>query len=518
MSIVQQLRQNNPAMTSVRILLRLETSDADIAQALEQNPFVTDIVLDLGGVQQANWHSLLRVIATRANLERVELMEEVAPRRLLPGENTAPAAVVPAALVRSSLQAMQQNTAILSVKLAGLHLPTEISMFVNTASSITSFCLDTCDMEPAERDQGAGELAADMEPAERDHQGARELAAALHRNTNIKLLELFQLKGTYFLPILEGLRSNVSLKTFIFSPCGALSGWDATSSSLQHLLESTTSIQRFELREVNFMGEWLFHPIAQGIINSECVSELKFEWCQFRDESFAFFQSILQNKRNLTALCLHYCSFGGGQVYQDIISMISRPDSLLRCFEFQSRDSSLEGHFPRIQFKTLLQAIQKSKLERFKIGSIQTQQQLQMLTQSIPLMRIKELEVSFFWGEILRENANFKQHLLLAIKNNFSLRSVKARINLWRDTSDLFENTEDKERLAFYANRNESLDQWVAHPDTVQQQKVWPDALGLAQRAGPSALFQGLRSVLEHDYGSLPGKRKRKRPQYYTPT
>ena len=99
-------------------------------------------------------------------------------------------------------------------------------------------------------------------------------------------------------------------------------------------------------------------------------------------------------------------------------------------------------------------------------------------------------------GQILRENANLRQTVLLAIKNNFSLRSVK-------DVSgydDLFQSAEDKETLAFYANRNESLDHWVDHPETIKQKVVWPEALGLAERAGPSALFRGLRSVLGRDY------------------
>ena len=67
------------------------------------------------------------------------------------------------------------------------------------------------------------------------------------------------------------------------------------------------------------------------------------------------------------------------------------------------------------------------------------------------------------------------------------------------------ESAEDKKTLAFYANRNECLDQWVDKPEIVEQRKVWPDALGLAERAGPDALFRGLRSVLGRDYVSLPG-------------
>jgi len=214
-------------------------------------------------------------------------------------------------------------------------------------------------------------------------------------------------------------------------------------------------------------------------------------------------------------------------------SVISRPGSLLRCFEFQSQDT-FEAAFPSVQFKNLLQAIQTSKLERLKIGTIQTRQQLQTLTQNIPLMRIKELEINFEYGdedgeegELSRET--IRQDLLHAVKNNFSLRTVKAEVfteiiadepDVYYDlyVSDLFESAEDKHRLAFYANRNESLDQWVNNPTTVEQQKVWPKALNLAERAGPSALFRGLRSVLQSDYVKLSSKRKRKRPQYYAPS
>jgi len=227
--------------------------------------------------------------------------------------------------------------------------------------------------------------------------------------------------------------------------------------------------------------------IAQAIINSESVSELKFLQCRFHGQnSIAQLRSILQNKRNLTSLCLHGCSFGGAQVHEDIISILSRPDSLLQCFEFQSHNS-LEEEFPGVQYKNLLQGVEKSKLERFQIGTIRTQHQLQTLTQSTPSMKIDELEVVFAdavdedsddedeaGSELSRET--IKQGLLQAVKNNFSLHTVKGEIEN-SDESDLFESAEDKQTLAFYANRNESLDQWVGNPETVEQQKVWPDAL-----------------------------------------
>jgi len=449
------LRDSNPAATSIRIRLS-----------------------DFRGEERANWQSLLHVISTRANLEKVILQDSYRAER-----RTAPAD-----LVRSILQATQQNTAIQSVHLTWLRLPTYISTFVDNASSITSFRLYDCDMEPAEREQGTSDLAA-----------------ALQRNTNIECLELWKLDDLYTIPILEGLGSNVSLKTFIFTPISTTNMSDATSHALQRLLESTTSILRFELITSGCSGN-TFHPIAQAIAGSECVSELKFLLVGFLDRStVAQFRSILQNKRNLTSLCLQHCTFNGEAIHGDIVSILLRPDSQLRCFEFQSHDS-LEGEFPGIHFKNLLQAIQTSKLERFNIGTIQTQQQLQTLIESISLICIRELEIAI-GGQILRENA--RQTLLLAIKNNFSLRSVKAR-NFFDDN--------DKQRLAFYANRNKSLDKWVDNPETVEQQKVWPNALGLAERAGPNALFRGLRLVLGSDYVHLPGARKRKRTQYYSPS
>ena len=367
MSVVEELRQNDPENTFICLQLRYETSDAALARALELNPFVTRIRLNVDTdeeQQRPDWNSLLRVFATRANLETVKLRG--AHRR------------TQSVLVRAFLQAIQQNTSIRSVDLQWVRLPIDISTFVDTASSIASFSIYGCDMEAAEQEQGA-----------------RDLAAALQRNANIGTLELSRLEDIYTVPILEGLQSNTFLKTFIFSPTSASTNniSDATSHALQRLLESTTSIKRFEFRGASFSDEQLFRPIAQGIINSESVSELKISWVRFQGEnSLAPLQSILQNKRHLTALCLHECHFGSGQVHEDIISILLRPDSLLRNFDLQGRSSFV---FPGIQFMNLLRAIEKSKLERFNIGTIDSQQQLQALTQSIPSMKMKELEVKF---------------------------------------------------------------------------------------------------------------------------
>ena len=373
--VIDQLRQNDPARTRFYILLSLETSDADLAQALEQNPFVTDISLNLAEEQRQDWNSLQHWIATRANLETVKV--EDAHRDLR--------RIAPAALVRSILQAIQENTAIRSVDLQWIRLPTEITTFVNTASSITSFSINGCYMDPAERQQGA-----------------RSLAVALQRNTNVETLKLSRLEDIYGDPILEGLRLNTAVKSFSFSPNHSPR---ATSLAIQQLLRSTTSIQKFELDRASLI-EMQFHSIAEAITSSECVSELKFLQCGFQDQnSVAQLQSILQNKRNLSALCLddcHFADFGTEHLHGDIFSTFLRPDSSLRCFEFYL-SGDLEQTITVIQFKNLLQAIAESKLERFQIGRIETRlgtpHHLQALTQSIPSMKLKELEVKFWSDE-----------------------------------------------------------------------------------------------------------------------
>ena len=98
MSAVDRLRQNDPARTSINIRLRSETSDADLAHALGQNPFVTEIWVDFQHVQHVqptDWGSLLRVIATRETLVKINLKDRV---------YYPPVRRAPPALIRAFLQ------------------------------------------------------------------------------------------------------------------------------------------------------------------------------------------------------------------------------------------------------------------------------------------------------------------------------------------------------------------------------------------------------------------------------
>jgi len=170
MSIIGILRQNNPATTCVGIHLDDESSGADLAEALEQNPFVTSISLDLllGDERWPDWSSLVRVIATRTILEKVRCRVPFVPTAR---RNER------AALVRSILQAIQQNSSIQSVELEHLLLTPDLVTFVDTASSITTLSLLNIHYD------------MDMESAERE-QGTRSLAVALQRNKNIQSLKM----------------------------------------------------------------------------------------------------------------------------------------------------------------------------------------------------------------------------------------------------------------------------------------------------------------------------------------
>jgi len=333
----------------------------------------------------------------------------------------------------------------------------------------------------------------------------------MQRNTNIKRLELWDLSDVCLASILQRLQSNDFLKTLVIGVAGNFS--NATTLAIQHFLESTASVQTFGLGGVRLNNNSdMFRAIAQSLIQSPVVCGLEFWYCHFCDEeSTALFRSILQNKQTLASLCLEHCSYSGGQVNETIVSILSQLDSPLRIFELKV--PSLDRSLPNGQFRNLLRAVEKSKLDRFVIGTIEFPQQLRTLTESIPLMRVKDLKViiaSYF------DEGNAKPLLLRAIKNNFSLRSVKF-VKAQLPEIDLFD-ANDKLRLAFYANRNKRLDQWADNPETVSDRKVWPEALKLAEQAGPDSLFRGLRSVLADDSAGLRVGRKRKRPQYYAPS
>ena len=70
---VEQLRLNDPELTEILVILREETSDEELAEALEQNEYVTKVTLKLERMRRdANFARFLRVLATRATLRVVD--------------------------------------------------------------------------------------------------------------------------------------------------------------------------------------------------------------------------------------------------------------------------------------------------------------------------------------------------------------------------------------------------------------------------------------------------------------
>lgn len=127
-------------------------------------------------------------------------------------------------------------------------------------------------------------------------------------------------------------------------------------------------------------------------------------------------------------------------------------------------------------------------------------------------MKAKELELVFH-PRLLTGDRNAKAELMEALKNNFSLRSVKGKVRgdgaaPNDDGNELFID-EDQDRLAFYAERNERLSEWIDNPSKVSRE-VWPEALVLAQKAGRGSLFSSLRALSGSGVGSVRGKRKSK--------
>ena len=102
-----------------------------------------------------------------------------------------------------------------------------------------------------------------------------------------------------------------------------------------------------------------------------------------------------------------------------------------------------------------------------------------------------------------------KHELLQAVKHNFSLRSlvVRVRTGLW------FGGVRAQQRLQFYANRNERLEEWVEDADLLPRE-LWGEALGLAQQSGTGALYQSLCNVLGRNYGRVGSPNKKNKRKF----
>jgi len=459
------LRQNDPLRKEIEIFLDShEHSDAAIAQALEQNQFISCLSLHTVGVDPAqrnmNWENLCCVLATRGNLVRFIL-------------NEFPEAQVNN--LRRILQAIQQNSSVRVVELEYTALaPEDLCSFLATAVHVAELTLRGCGLLDGE-------------------QSARDVAAALQRNTNIVTLTLCNVDA-FLDPIFEGLVLNTCVRNLTITTNSLP---QATSNALQVLLESTRSVQHLELSGMILWEESAFHPVAQGLINGRTVTDIALKSCSLlNDGPITLLNQILERKRNLRALVMINCFFGTflQQFLPALFSTLRRLDSPLRHLHIEELFSQT---LPDQSFRALLEAVAESKLESFAFGIGGVRSRLPMLEDAIPSMKIRELVIFEYPGPHF---IDVKQTLRRAVKQNFTLQSVKYsehRFGNAGGTSTLVDGSDDDdddETLKFYTMRNTRLAEWVEDPSTVPQH-LWKQALALATKAGPEIFFRLLRKV-----------------------
>jgi hypothetical protein len=471
---LELLRRNDPSQTDVGIRLR-EWSDNALSEALQANNHVNYIDLDITGVVNvnSNWNSLLRVLATRENLEKFYLFDFDYHGVQSPHRDR----------VTPFLLALQQNHSIRTLILNGLQLSGDsLAAFLDSATSVTAVLELVC----CEMDAPGGAFA---------------IAAALQRNTNIQEL---MLAGDimYTIPILNSLASNTSIR--VFMPCiNSL----PVSLAVKKVLVSNTTMQRFVFKADTLDIEVdIFEPIAQGLIQSKSVTAVDFDHCEFDNQEVALlFSGTLESKSNLQVLCLDDCSVhvAGQEKFRAAIFSHLQPHSLLRTLELVwSRNFNLSnsGFETCQEFNRLLTAVESSPLECFSIGKIVSRECCLALIASIPKMQLETLGFDLNPGL-----QDLKGVIMQAIKRNTSLRTVVAKVGYSED----WLGKDDRKKLNSYSLRNKSLAQWIENP-TLVPKAAWSEALDIAQMTGPDTIFRILLA-LAPSLGPFEGEKCQKR-------
>ena len=228
------------------------------------------------------------------------------------------------------------------------------------------------------------------------------------------------------------------------------------------------------------------------------MEDITFQACSFSCEgSVRLLNQIIERKQNLRALAMIQCTFSQWlpQALQALFAVLRRPDGPLRHFQFD--DHYTDGRSNQ-SFSILCEAVGVSKLESFAIGRLDTEQHFTALTDAIPSMKIRELVIQL--GQY-RDGPRIQQTLRQAVKNNFTLQSVKYQYG----NMDPFED----ETLKFYLERNIRLARWVENPATVPKH-LWKAATTLAAKAGAETLFRLLRKIGPEVLPVRDRKRKRR--------
>jgi len=380
------------------------------------------------------------------------------------------------------LQPHPQSSRLRSVVLKHMRLSPEIlASLLDSSASLKLLSLAHCDYYMLVMEEEANE-----EPGRKSH---NYLAKALQRHKHLQTLELKMLEDAFLLSIVRALVSSTSVQHLKLELKRRSQSDDAAAGALQHLLQSARSIQRFELRSWSSIGFGssnnnydsketnAFHCIVQGLTHSPTITDVRLCSCQLDNESTRLLKNMMETKTNLGSLSLQFCDVG--DIHEALVVLLSaRSPSTLRCLALEHCD--LRDMFPNpCDFVQLLRAVVHSRpLERLVLGCIQSPH-LQGLAQSLPTMKIRELEVRVGLGLWHK-----KAELLEAIQRNYSLlQPVRA--------GDLFVAGADQQKLRENAARNLSLKEWTLTPEGIPP-ILWPKAFQGASRLGSTALLRAL--------------------------
>jgi hypothetical protein len=309
----------------------------------------------------------------------------------------------------------------------------------------------------------------------------------------------------YLIPLVSGLTSNTTVKTLHLS-FRSISLDE--SLAVGSFLEATPTIELFKLRLPGYGIEAnVFRPIAQGLIQSTSVTDVRFDDCSFDgQEQVLILNSILASKTNLQSLTLELCSVfeDGREEFRAAILSLLQPHFSLQSFELLSDNLSTYGFDNSQDFGRLLTAVESSSLERFAIGTINSRESCLALIVSIPKMHVRTLEL-----RIHRDLRDLKEGIMGAIKRNASLGTVVAKLGANNHVLDLLDHN-DKMQLLAYSSRNIFLSQWIENPSALSK-AAWAETLAAVfQTTGPSTVYEILVS-LAPTLGPFMGSRRRRR-------
>ena len=465
---INSLRRNDPNETDLFLImeeLALPGGAGELANALETNEHVKHFhfsglpstATDIAGLDQ-----LLDVLESRKMLESVEFYE---------GHWGL--------IANRILRSFRRNSALQTVEFCFSEIDVvEVVAFLDAAGSLTKFILyDSGFVENTEVQGGQGDDAS------------VELAKALQRHTNIETLDLEGLDDSLLIPILQRLGNSVKvLKCSIWATRNVVDGDMACSRAIQDLLSSTTSLRKFDFcLDVGQDNHRVaaFKSIAQGLIDSKSVTDIT-----FRDQNLnREMESIFQNKKNFYSLSMYDHTLPNRHL---ITSWLRKPTS--RSLELDNEEEVDNSDTNACSY---LQDIVTSNLECFKIGVVSTEEQLQLLIDTIPSMRLTTLEIRWLFSLQHR-----KADIIHAVQRNSTLLSVVGKVVTSTDLTDPGDlegfNEAERKVLNSFALRNQRRIQWIANPSMVPK-SLWANAISSSAHedsTGPGTLYSILQATL----------------------